>query len=141
MLEDDSELEAAIHDHQVFRFTDTDVRRFVDQKWQAGLAANEYYSIPAKVGVSTEGEDELRPLADSIQAIATSQQIPFDLALVKSDHPWEMKAKIRRYRSLPENPKRAIWRQQNRDKYELYRTFYSDVPLGIEQPEMAGVGG
>lgn len=107
---------------------------------QAKEIAREYYDIPAKIGVSKEEEGELRSLADEIQDIATSQQIPFKLALVKSDYSWEMKAKIKRYRGLPENPKRAIWRQQNREKYELYRTFYSDVPLGIEQPEMAMAG-
>lgn len=144
MLRGDPELAEAIHDHQVFRFTDPDVRRFVDLKWQADLVANEYYSIPAKVGMSFEEQERAARNVAKAQAVASAQGIPFAVALFDMNLPTEEETEALIYHNLPDNPDRKLYRYDHPERWELFKTFYSDIPLGmVEQPEpemaMAGV--
>lgn len=140
MLRDDPDLAAAIHDHKVLRFTDPDVRRFVDLKWQAGLVANEYYSIPYKARMPAEQQEQVQQYVKQAEAIARMQNVSFRRALMQTSIPQELIGLAMRYKRLPTNKARERYWRQHPESEELYRTFYGPIPLEIPlevEPEMA----
>jgi len=143
MLRDDPDLAAAIHDHKVLRFTDPDVRRFVDLKWQADLVANEYYSIPYKSRMPAEQQEQVSQYVRQAEAIARMQNVSFRRALMQTSISQELIGLAMRYKRLPTNKARERYWRQHPESEELYRTFYGPIPLEIPveaEPEMAMAG-
>lgn len=112
-----------------------------EQYQEAKEAARDYFSIPPKIGMPADEQDEVRQIVGQAQAIATAQGISFNMALLRMDIPDADKFRARMYRQLPDNPARERWRREKTERYALYRTFYSDVPIGaLQEPEMAMAG-
>jgi hypothetical protein len=110
-----------------------------EQYQQAKEVAAEYYDIPAKIGMSAQAQDEVRGIVAQAQGIARANNIPFHYALLNMDVPDTLKFRAMAYQKLPANPARKLYRYQNPDKWRLFVTFYSEVPLETE-PEMATAG-
>jgi len=113
----------------------------VDLKWQAGLVANEYYSISTKIGTSVEEQDRAANNVKQAQAIASQQGIPFVVALFDLNLTTDEETEALIYYNLPDNPDRKMYRYDYPEKWELFKTFYSDIPLEIPvEQEMVPAG-
>jgi hypothetical protein len=123
------DLKQWLRNRELERWTDPTLRQLVTQMFQAEDVADEYYSIPAKVGMKAEDQETVRAIVTQIQATASMQGIPFELALARADIASDLKSKARIYRHLPANPARKLFWLKNPDKKRLYKTFYSDVPV------------
>lgn len=139
MLEADPELASAILDNQVLRFSDPDVRLFIRLRWEAQQIADEYYSIPVKIGMSAEEQDRAARTVEIAQDIATQQGIPFMVALFDMNLTTDEETEALIYYNLPDNPDRKLYRYDYPGKWQRFKAFYSEILVEVE-PEMAMAG-
>jgi len=129
-----------LRNRELERWTEPQLREWVSQMFQAEDIADEYYSIPAKIGMSAEDQESVRAIMGTIQATASDQDVPFEIALARSGIAPELKSRVRRYKGLPANPARERFWLKNRDKEHLFKQFYSELPLEVPAEELVGVG-
>lgn len=102
---------------------------------QAKDIAAEWYSIPAKRGYSTEEEAELAPWADQAAAIGGAPGRALSTLGLDPD----LASRVLRYMHSPDNPARARFWRQNKEKKALKDKFYKDIPISLPAEELAGV--
>jgi len=129
-----------LKNRDILRWSDSRMKDLVRQLLEADAVADEYYSIPYKEWMPAEFQDAVRDYVDQAQSIASLQGIPFEEALMQTGINPGLIDLALEYKKLPTNPFRAMYWEQYPERKALFFRFYRDVPLGIEQPEMAMAG-
>ncbi|KPJ51417.1 MAG: hypothetical protein AMJ38_00510 [Dehalococcoidia bacterium DG_22] len=124
---------------EALRWTEPRLQQTVRDMMEATRVADEYYSIPTKMGMSAADQDEVKAIVERAQAIARRDNTSFEYALLQMDIPETTKFKALMYRKLPRNPARERYERENQEKWRLFVTFYDVVPLEEPTLEMAGV--
>jgi hypothetical protein len=126
-----------LRDYEVNLWRDDTVRAKVEEMLDAEAVMETYYSIPAKRGMGANTGNKAAALVKKAQATAASTGWSFYRALARVAQNQKEYDMAVRYQSLPDLGAREYYKKQHPDAF----AWYSDIPLGIQAGQLAGVEG